>query len=134
MRNAAVLPVPVCDCTWASVPARVFCRVASCTGVHSVKPASSIPRITQGCRFNSVNFILSHQSPVLNIVNTINSYKHYFGHYPGISRSGKEFIQIACYSSPGVKCFNQPEMAGIFTLFPDLLEYPGSSVDRVRIL
>jgi hypothetical protein len=46
IRNAAVLPVPVCDCPATSLPRNASGSAASWIGVAVTKPASRIPRIT----------------------------------------------------------------------------------------
>ena len=57
IRNAAVLPVPVWDCTVTSMPSREYSKVRSWTFVHSTNPASRIPSWILGSRLRSVNFI-----------------------------------------------------------------------------
>ena len=48
IRNAAVLPVPVCAWPATSLPASASGSVWAWIGVHCVKPASRMPCITRG--------------------------------------------------------------------------------------
>jgi hypothetical protein len=58
IRKAAVLPVPVWDCTAASAPSRVTARVRFWTSVVSVYPRSAMACRRRGSRFNSSKRII----------------------------------------------------------------------------
>src|SRR5207302_8618138 len=58
MRNAAVLPVPVCDCPATSLPRRASGSAASWIGVVVTKPASRIPCMTGAGRSREAKSIL----------------------------------------------------------------------------
>src|SRR5262245_41362412 len=57
MRNAAVLPVPVCDCPATSLSFRARGSAASWIGVAVTKPASRMPCIPSGGRSRAPNSI-----------------------------------------------------------------------------
>src|SRR5688500_1297725 len=52
IRNASVLPVPVCACPATSRPGNATGRVSAWIGVQRVKPADSSPASNAGCSSN----------------------------------------------------------------------------------
>src|SRR5215813_10535319 len=58
IRNAAVLPVPVCDWPATSLPLRASGKVASWIGVAATKPASRMPCMTGSGRFSVAKSIV----------------------------------------------------------------------------
>ena len=59
IRNAAVLPVPVCACPAMSFPAKAIGRVLLWMGVQNLKPAALIPCNTCPSMGRDSNFILA---------------------------------------------------------------------------